>query len=184
MADLNYDRMVSCNADGDRGTTLQIGVYMGLASITVFSNKAIAAKFPLQRAVLVKVREILSQVLAGKPSERGSLQFHKYDFETKKQNPLGSLFIGRDDKALIYLGVQVPNHPHMKFLLRSPLGFDTAEPMSELHRSELAARTVIEQLQYDFPIAILNTSFKREMPNQRSGGAASGGRGGDENIFG
>jgi hypothetical protein len=121
MPELNFDRIVQYNADGDRTTTLQIGVYMGYASLTVFANRAVVAKFPLHRSFLTLLKKGLAQILAGKPGEKMRYAITKYDMENKKNIPTGDLFVGKDDKSIMFLGVSVPNHASMKFLMRPPM---------------------------------------------------------------
>jgi len=184
MPELSFDRLFQCNAENDKSTNLQLGVYMGYASLTVFSNSKIIAKFPWHRSFLTLLRRGLSKIIDGKPGEKIHYPITKYDFENKKFTPLGSLFVGKDDKAIIFLGVAVPNHASMKFLLRTPMSFDLSEPMSDAVRSEIAAATLVDQLALDFPLAMALTSFKREAGTQRTGGNTGGNRTEDSNIFG
>lgn len=183
MPELNFDKIISLNAEGDKATSASIGVFNGYASLTVWSSSLKGAplvRIPLGRATLVKLRHDLQKLInSGKPGDNFGYNFSKWDNETKTSSNIGSVRMGRDDKALFAIGVQIPKHPPIKFVLKTPISFDTSEAMSDVQRSELAAQTMVDQLTYDVPYALALTSFKREA--QRSGG--NGGSGGDPNFF-
>ena len=185
MAELSFDRIISINAENDKNTSLNMGVWQGNASLTVFANRAQAARIPMSRTFQVALASDLQKLLGGKPNDKNTFNFTKWDPDTKKSNPLGSVVVGRDDKAMIYIGVVSPGHSPMKFVLKSPISFDKSEPMSDIQRSELATLTLIAQLTVDIPHAILLTSFKRDMG--RGAGTASnnntGIRDSDVSIF-
>jgi hypothetical protein len=172
VADYDHGRIININADGDRATTLSIGVFQGNASLVVFSNKQSVARFPLARAALTKIKMVLIELIPAPPGSKKSYPFTKYDMDTKKSIDLGSLTVGKDDKGLIYFGIQVPHHPAMKFILKSPLAFDSSEPMSDMEKSILETHATIDKLTHDFPMALQLTSFKRD-PNIRSGGSSA-----------
>ena len=178
MSELDFNRMVNLTAEGDRATTLSLGVYMGNASISVFSNKTNVARLPLSRVAVYKLMKNLESVIAGAPGMKIGTSFSKYDFETKKSTPLGMLYVGKDDKSCIYFGVQAPNNQPMKFAVRTPASIDNIEPMDDVARSILAAETIVEQLRNDIPHASNLTSVKRQP--QAGGGyrSNSGGTGG------
>lgn len=186
MTELDFNRMVNLTAEGDRATTLSLGVYMGNASISVFSNKTNVARLPLPRSGLYKLMKNLEAVIAGAPGMKIGTSFSKYDFETKKSTALGVLYIGKDDKSCIYFGVQAPNNQPMKFPIRTPSSIDNSDPMDDVGRSILAAETIVEQLRHDIPTAMALTSQKRQQQggggggyrNNNGGGSSSGG-----NIF-
>lgn len=171
MADLDFGRMATYNAEGDKNTTLQIGVYMGHPSINVWSNRSQVVRIPTPRSFLVLMKQLLRKAISGKPGDKNSVSFTKWDQETKKSTQLGVLYVGRDDKAVIYIGLQVQGHPPTKFPIKAPISFETGEPMSDHQRSELGAETLIEQLTHDIPTAMALTNFKRtDMPNRSGGG--------------
>lgn len=189
MADKEFDfnKIISVNAEGDRATTLQIGVWGGNASLTVFSNKQIAAKFALHRDCITQMEDKLTEFLTAPPGAKVSIFFTKYDFDSKKSSNLGTMVIGKDDKQMFYFGVQAVGQPGMKFVLKSPPSFDLADPMTDQAKSLLAARSVINKLHLDIPMAITLTMHKREAGAGFGGGnrsAAGGARstGGDD-IF-
>ena len=169
MSDLVFDRIVSITSENDKNTVLQIGVYQGNASATVWAsgNNRPLVKIGLPRATLTYLKEYLQKILISKPGERYGITFTKWDQETKKSNQLGTIYIGRDDKAIVCLAVQAVGVPPAKFPLKVSGGFDSSDPMTDVHRSELAARTLIDQLSVDIPVAIQLTSVKRDI--QRGG---------------
>lgn len=180
MADLSFDRIVSYTSEGDKNTVFQLGVYMGYASITVWANRSQVAKFALSRARLVLLKQYTQAAISGKPNEKFGINFTKFDPDSKKWNQIGSLYIGRDDRALIYLVVMSAGHPAMKFPVKTELSFDTTDPMTDIRRSEIAAATLVEQLTVDIPTAMMLSNVKRDnIP--RSGGQQSGG--GDSSGF-
>ena len=183
MAELNFDRIISLNSDNEKGVSLQIGVYGGYASLTVWDeNKkgGPTARFPLNRAALVLLKEHLHKALSGAPKVQNSIPFSKWDRETRTSIQLGGIFVGRDEKALLYFGIQTPKNPPQKFPLRVPITVDSGESLTDVQRSELSARTVIDQLTTDIPVALMITSFKRENTG-RPGGSSSGSH--DSSIF-
>ena len=165
MAELDFSRIVTINADGDKTTSLVIGVFKGNVSITIWTrsnNAGPVVKIPLPRSALTHIKECLQKILTGSPGSKIGTSFTKWDNETKKSSPLGVLHVGRDDKAHICLAVQAPSFPSMKFTLKTPGSFDSSEPLTDVQRSELSARTLIDQLNTDIPVAIALTSEKRE----------------------
>jgi hypothetical protein len=176
MPDLNFDRSIQLNAENDKNTSMQIGVWNGNASLTVFSNRQVVVKVPMNRFFQVSLKQALDVLLsAGKPGDKRSWNFTKYDPDTKKSNPLASVFVGRDDKALFYVGITSPGHSPMKFPIRLSMGMDTGTPMTEVERSELAAVTIAQQLHFDIPLQASLTNFKRTDMRGRDGGNAGGG---------
>lgn len=166
MSELDFSRMISFNAESDKNTTLQIGVYMGYASITVWSNRNQVVRIPTSRTLLVQMRKYFQKILSSKPSEKVSISFSRWDLDTKKSVSIGVVYIGRDDKSTIYIGIQAPGHSPMKFPIKSSLSFDTSEPMSDVERSELETESLIERLTTDIPVAMVQTSYKRNMPQK------------------
>jgi len=171
MTELSYDRMININAEGDKNTSFNIGVWQGNVSLTVFSNRNNVVRIPMNRTFQVSLMHELQKLLTGKPGDKESWNFSKWDPETKKSVPVGAVVVGRDDKAMFYIGVQSSGHAPMKFLLKAPISFDMSSPMSDVKRSELAAATIVEQLRIDIPHACMNTSFKRT--DVRTGTGAS-----------
>ena len=173
MADYDHSRIVSFNSENDKNTSFQLGVYMGHPSITVWSNRSQIVRFATPRSYLVLMKQFLRKALDGKPGESDAVIFTKWDQDTKKSVQLGVLYVGRDDKAVIYIGLQAQGHAAIKFPLKTPMSFDTKEPMSDRRKSELMAETLIEQLTYDIPMAISITSFKRTDMPARSGSSSN-----------
>lgn len=172
MADREYDHnnILRLTSEADKKVSLQLGVYNGYASITIRDDKDTIVRFSLPRSFLVFLKEELHKVLAGTPSFRKSAAFNKWDNEAKKVTQLGNIYVGRDDKAIIYLGIQAPGRTAIKFVLKTPFSFDSGEPLTDVQKSELTARTLIEQLTVDIPTAMIITSFKREGFPQKGGG--------------
>jgi hypothetical protein len=182
MPEYDYNRIVSVNAENDKNTTLQMGVWNGNATITVFSNRNQVARLPMSPFFLVDMARQVRKILVGKPGDKYSWNFTKWDNEAKKSHPVGSLAVGRDDRALIYLAVLVTGHPGMKFVMKTPISFDSSTPMSDVERSELAAETLIQWLTFYMPQAIINTMYKRtDIGGNRSGGG-NGGSGQSDSV--
>ena len=179
VTELDFNNIINIQADGDRNTVFKVGVWQGNANITVWSNNTQVFRTNAPRTFLKLLRESLESILAGKPSDKKPHTLSRWDRDAKKFVPLGSLQIGRDDKAMIYFGVQAPGHPPMKFILKAPVSFDTDPPMSDVQRSELSARTVLEQLKDDIGSAIANTSVKRQF----TGTGAAATQGNNEGLF-
>lgn len=186
MADkeLDFNRMISINSDGDKTISLSIGVYQGNASLVVFSNKQLAAKFSFPRSFITKLKLQMISLISAAPGTKVNFTFSKWDADAKKSITIGNLIVGKDDKSILFFGVQVPNHPSMKFPMKSQISFDLSEPMSDPDRSVLAAQTIIDQLATDIPMALQLTSFKRD-PNVNRGNFSnsSATRSSGEDIF-
>ena len=179
-AELDHNNIISLTAEGDRTTQLRIGVWQGNASISVWANSKQIFRTAAPRALLEDMADQLQKIVLGAPGSKENFTFSRWDNETKKLVALGSLTVGRDDKALIYLGIQAPNNPPVKFLFKSPISFEHGTtPMTDVERSELAARTAIAQLKLDIPIASILTNYKRQHTGggggNRGGGAESSG---------
>ena len=172
VADYDHNRMVNIGAEGDRSTSLSIGVYQGNASLVVFANKANVARFSLNRQRLVQIKEELISLITAAPGTKTHVPFTKWDIDSKKSIPIGNLFIGKDDKSVIYFGVQTPGHPPIKFSIKVGLGIDGAEPYTDAQKSVLAVKTIIDQFTTDIPYAMTLTSVKKNNVGG-SGGAAT-----------
>lgn len=178
--ELDFGGIINLNADGDKATSLIIGVYQKNASLAVFSNKKMIARFPFPRTFISMFKHKLEGVMKAAPGTKVNCVFSKYDNDTKKSSGIGNMIIGKDDKSIMYLGIQAPNHPNMKFLMKTPLSFDLSDPMSDADRSLVAAQTIVDQLTIDIPNAISATSFKRDAGGFSSGGGSSSG---SDSIF-
>ena len=153
----------SFKADNDPNMSLTISVYMGSLVLCVFM-KGPPCRFTVPRSAVSMLKKTITNTINGQPGQKTSFDFIKWDPETKKQEPIGNLVVGKDDKGMIYFGVTAPSMPPTKFTIKAPLGIDTSEPMSDVDRSLLGAETLIEQLAHDIPMAILMTTQKKE-PN-------------------
>lgn len=182
--ELDHNRIINLTAEGDKATSFSAGVYQGGMSAVVFSNKQLVTKFALPLSCVVMVIEKLTNLLTAAPGgPKVNIIFNVYNNDLKKAEPKGNLVLGKDDKGLIYFGVQAPNHPPMKFIPKTPMSFDLSEPMSDIEKNHLMIRTIIKQLDLCFPVASMLTSFKRDP--MRSGGSYGAGRStsNNENIF-
>ncbi len=185
--ELDHGNLIQLIADGDRETRMMMGVFRGNASLAVFANNKMQFRLPLNRAALIHFGSDMQKILDAKPGEKFGTGFTKWNPESKKQDPLGTVYIGRDEKGLFYIGIAAVGSSPIKFLVRTSPGFDrTSEPMAETDRSLLAMRTLIQQLSQDLPMAMMLTSYKRQPMNNRpaSGAGGAGGRTtNDDNMF-
>jgi hypothetical protein len=175
----DHNRIVNLTADGDKATTLSIGVFKGNASLVVFSNKSLAAKFSLSRDLISAIRKKLISTVTAAPGTKVVLNFSKFDPDQKKWISTGALVIGKDDKSMVYFGVTAPNTPAMKFPMKTAPSFDFSEPLSDPDKSILKAETVIEQFTTDIPMALMLTSEKRAPGGFGGGGGGNRSSGGD-----
>ena len=174
MTEYDFNTIVKLTADGDKDTTFNIGVYNGNASITVWSKSSIVVKFSFPMTFITAFERELQHLLTMKPSEKVSFPVSKYNAELKKQDPVGTLYMGRDDKAIFFLGISVKGQPSMKFPINPFLSFDMGEPMSPVQRSELGVHTIIKQMKDYLPVAMALTNYKRtDVPRRTNNGGPS-----------
>lgn len=175
MAELDHNRLLNFTAEGDKATSFSAGVYQGGASAVVFSNRQLVAKFSWPRAFVYTLHLKMLEIAKAAPGTKIVFHFSTYNPELKKSEPKGSMVIGKDDKSICYFGVQVQGQPPMKFLLKTPMSFDTSDPMDDVARSQLMALSVAEILRSDFPMASMLTMVKRDPQQGRPGGGGGGG---------
>lgn len=153
----------SFKADNDPNVSLTISVFMGSFVLCVFMQGP-PCRFTVPRGGVSWLKKTITNTINGHPGQKDSMDFGKWNPETRKAEPIGNLVIGMDDKGMIYFGVTAPSMPPTKFTIKAPLGMDTTPPMSDVDRSLLGAELLVEQLAHDIPMAILMTTPPKE-PN-------------------
>ena len=176
---LDFNRMISLNADKDKETTLTIGVYNGAPSIAVFQGAGapkIKINFgkPENRAILPDYLESLRT--NPNPSYKVELPYTRFDMETKTRVVIATLVFARDDRNMPFIGVSAPNFTPSKFYIRPSLDFDMgARPMVE--QTGLAIKGIIDHLRMDIPMAQRLTNFPKKPYGGQAGSQRPSGGG-------
>lgn len=189
MTDKEYDfnSIVRFNADNDKNVSLQIGVYMGGPSFAVFSGNggAPVKKIPFSNKMTwAAFPFFLEKLKTASPDTKFELPHATWDREAKKRVPNATLVFGRDDKNLPYIGVTGPGMSPAKFLIRPGLDFDLSG-LDVVSQSAIALDSLINVFRLHIPLAVANTSFKRDFRGGgQGGGNAYGNRGGGNRAGG
>jgi len=171
FSDLNFDRLWSTNAERDKNTSIQIGVYRGNASIAIFSGTTGGApkvKIPLPKQFNILFREIFKMVRKGGPDTKITVPIQKWDPGTSKMVNTASVSFGLDAANIAYIGVVATGQPAAKFPIRTDLKWDIST-LSEINSNQLALDMFLAAM--DNVVHAVNlTSFKMD-PSSRPGGS-------------
>lgn len=185
--ELDFNKLVRLGADKDRESSLQLGVYRGMASIAIFQGQgAPKVKIPLgNRMSAYVIPAYLKQLKENaNPDFKVSLPITKFNPDTKKRDQVATVVFARDDKNVPFIGVSAPGINPVKFPIRVPLDFDLSQ-MTIVDQSKLALDAFIDVFTRHVPVAMALTSFKREFNGNRGGGNYGGGNaGGNQNAGG
>lgn len=179
MAELDFNSLIRLTSESDRETTLQVGVWNGSTSFTVFKKgtKGTALKISAPLSGRLFLMELLNKVIANPNESQEKQKIHTWDKETKKTDLQGTVIFGRNDKGLLYMGVSGPNFPGQRFPFRPSMLYGADEQWTEVKKSEVAAKEFIKILELKVLMAECLTSFKREFTG--TGGGRPGAGGGD-----
>lgn len=177
--ELDFNRLASFNSTEDRNTTLVLGVFKGLASLSMFAGQGggrPAWRLALSNRMCWKVLPFFLKKLKEKgPEEKIELPVTRYNRDEKKVETYATLIFGRDAKNVAYIGVTGQGVTPAKFLIRLPLVFDLSQHMQMSEQSNLAIDSLVDILETQVPQAVSLTSFKREFSGNKGGGNFGGG---------
>ena len=142
MAELDFNSLVRLTSESDKETTLQVGVWNGSTSLTVFKKgtKGAALKISAPLTGRLFLMELLSKVIANPNECQEKQKIHKWDMESKKADLQGTVIFGRNDKGLLYIGVSGPDFPGQRFSFRPGMLYGADEQWTEAKKSEVAAK--------------------------------------------
>ena len=174
VAELDYNNLFKATAEGDKDTSMSIGVFKGNASIVVFKAKesrpAIKIGLPGEgRVILMKDAR---KILTGGPDQHISRTIYKWNPEEKKMESAGTIIIGRNDRNVAFIGISGPSFTGVRFPFRIS-GAWSSESMTESEKSEFGLEHFINVIERDVPNAISHTSVKREFTGSSQGSGQS-----------
>jgi len=181
--DLDTNRFFTANAENDKNTTLQLGVYKGTASWTVFANRQISLKMPLPRQGMSTMARLLRKIVKDPNGTSMAITMRKWDQATSKMVVQSTLSINKDEKGIIYLNVSAPGFSATRFNIRGSLSWTVdGEGNSDAANSADATLSLADVISTDIPQACILTNEKR-LPQQGGGNGggnrpAGGGNGG------
>ncbi|CAA7617386.1 hypothetical protein [Magnetospirillum sp. SS-4] len=159
-----------CSAENDKETTLIISVFAGRLFLNIFKRGLDKPdRLHIARIGCLSLKDSLQNAINGQPGEKREHAFCRRDHGSKKEEWSGTLVIGKDDKHMIYLGLVTPNVQASKFVITVPSDMEMSISGSDIDRSVLGARALIEQLSCDIPNAILLTTQKKESQTPGNG---------------
>lgn len=169
---LRYDRFVSCNADNNKDISMTLSVYVGSLCMNIFKsglNRPVRLQFPRSGCVLLK--DALQSALNGQPGQKVEMDIKKFNRDSRRSEKAGSIVIGLDEESMIYIGVIEPTIPPSKFIIRASSDMEVSSSITDSEKSILGARTLIEQLSTDIPMAMMLTSLKNQPSSKLYEGA-------------
>ena len=164
---LSHDRFLNCKAEGNKDISMTLSVYAGSLCLNIFKiglDRPVRLQFPRSGCVLLK--DALHAAIDGQPGHKVEIDIKKFNRDSKRSEKVGTLVVGRDEAGMIFFGVVEQRIPPSKFLLRASGDMEISATITDSERSLLGARTLIEQLTTDIPMAMMLTSFKNQQPSQ------------------
>jgi len=149
--DLDLGRLVRLSTD-DFSHTMNIGVYRGRASFTVFDNnvkgQGPVIKYLFTETSLCILKELLEKIISDDNMKPIEMSSHPYNRDTRQKEFRSSLSIGRDDKKSIYFEMVGEKH---KAPLRFKLITDVSthingKEIPKKMATEFGAKTVIRAI--------------------------------------
>lgn len=178
---LVYNKLYTINKSKDGITSFNIGVYEGTASINIFTvteeSRRPVVKINMPQDAITKLIYIAEKCLTASPESKFTISTNRYNPETKKSEPTGSITMGRDSSRTPYIAISSdnlsPNSPQI-YYIRSSLSWEMSQPEAD-ENNIIALKTFIKALDMDVRIAKLNTSHKKtQSPGGQQGGAGMG----------
>jgi hypothetical protein len=174
--DLSFDRILSFQGNTDRKMKLQIGVYMGRPSMTVWhddSKGGPLARFVIDRGIHCLISSLIRKAAAATQFKE-TISITKQNKETKKREDDGHIVVGRDDDG-VFIGISGQKATPTKFTIKMPYGFEIKDKDAPV-QNIMAAEMTASFLDGILSVASGLSSFKADRPAGGSGGGG-GGRG-------
>lgn len=174
IGDLDFNKLWTANADKDRNTSLQIGVYRGRASMAVFSGQGGGpkVKLPLPRQHNILFRRLFEVIRKSGPDVKLTCPILEWDQTTKKMKTLATCTFGSDAANQPYIGISADGIEPTKFPIRSDIKWDTSQ-IPDINQASMAIDSFLAAMDSSV-MAMTLSNFKFD-PNRA--GAPSG-RGG------
>lgn len=128
LSDLNHNRLWASTDAKNRDVTLTLDVFNGVMNFSIWDkNKTGGPVFKMEvpPAHVSMARNLWTELKKANPGVKFTGEISKFNKETKKQDPQGSITYGIDDAGVPYIGIQ--HHQGVnKFPLRGAIGIDYA----------------------------------------------------------
>ena len=162
--------------------SLQLQIWGGKLSLCIFSNKQVIYKQNLAQDAFILFKKAMQAIQTAQPGTRRNTVFSTWDDEQKKAFPSSTLVIGKDERMVNFFEIQFKDRGNAKSvrfdMLSSMMVSTGSEPMSAADRSTLRVESVIDYLNYMYPVASVITSRKFKRQGGGGGGGNNGGGGG------
>ena len=175
MVEYDFNGLLKLKADGDKTTSMNLGVYMGYCNWSIFKGNATGGggKFIKKISIGSQRKDSIFTIRClqalrdnPKPGYKKTLTMRKWNDEAKKMELDATMTYGRDDKNIPYIGVSAPGMTAIKFPLTVNMNFDLGDTSPE-EQYDAVLEGTISVFTTHLPIAVNLTSLKRP-PN--SGG--------------
>lgn len=182
--ELDYNKMLTLKAVDEKDVSLQIGVWGGLAQLTVWQGNG-PFKWKMANGIdkLAPYITMLERAINLKPDQDISMNFmeSKFDKSAGKSTRtlLGTMIVGRDEKNILYIGLSgTAFQKPLKFPIRGAFNTDISSFADAGEASTIAAYGILNLFKFGIPAAMIATSYKREFKgNDNRGGGNRGGGG-------
>lgn len=178
----DFSRMFSVNAEGDRETRMQIGVYKGNAQMAIFKGvgaPVVSVKLGQDMQMTGIIARLLREAIRMSPGTSDRMDITRWIQEESKSVPEQSLTIGRDEKGIIHITVSAPNFEAKKFPIRLPFKVNIASKKDFADQSAMAAAVLSEDILLKaIPNAMVASNEKRDFKGGQGGGNRGGSGGG------
>lgn len=178
MADFDASKLYTLREAAKEGHTLTLGEFNGNLSFTVWPHRNSGQRGPAGKISLtVVVRSMLSDMLRlaiknVTPETSTHIDMTEYDMKTKQSRPVGRVHVGRDNKNIIYIGIEMAGGPMLKFPFRTGLGVDASGVLEEPAASAALAHTFLNDLNNVYPVL---AGMKKPMRDRQGGGGGNSG---------
>ena len=174
IGDLDFNKLWTTNAEKDRETSLQIGVYRGRASMAIFSGKGGAPKLKLTlpRQHNIIFREIFDVIRKSGPDQKHTCTFLDWDPVVKKMKPIATCTFGSDASNQPYIGITAEGMEPTKFPIRTDLKFDISQ-IPDINPSKIAINSFLAAM--DNCVNAMNLSNFKFDPSRAGGSSGRSG---------
>lgn len=175
---LDHNGLIKLTADGNREVTASIGVFMGNATLTIFTKGSKPTyKFPINQTSIALIDIILKKLVAAPGPKRQPLVQRKWEPEEKKWKPLGGLCIVVEEDLKLFLecsGSGLPERFRFQVRLAPSIDYSNTD-LSDRDVFEATAKLLNDTLHDRLPVDQVLTSVKRPKGGYGGGGGGYGG---------
>jgi uncharacterized membrane protein YgcG len=179
----DFGRLYSMPADREKDIRLNVAVWKGSVSLTIFTGqgKPYAVKLGSDMNMVGIIARQLRRAIQLSPDTHERMDINGYDPNEKKAFPEATLIFGRDDKGIVYLGVSGPSFEMKRFPIRLPFKVSLPHMKDFAEQSGFATSILVEDILLKaVPAALIASNEKRDFnkgSQSQGGGNRSGGGG-------